>query len=97
MGSPRHRVRLEGTLTHGKIEALGHGAATDTCWPADDAALIAAVDALVDGAELDDDTWLRLVDAVGEEGALDLLLVCGCISFVARATRLEPEPGAAAL
>jgi hypothetical protein len=34
---------------------------------------------------------------VGEEGAIDTLLICGwyhAISYVARATRLAPEPDA---
>jgi hypothetical protein len=34
---------------------------------------------------------------VGEEGAVDALLICGwyhAISYVARVTRLAPEPGA---
>jgi len=34
---------------------------------------------------------------VGAEGAVDALLICGwyrAISYVARATRLAPEPGA---
>ena len=40
----------------------------------------------------------RWSTAVGEEGALDLLLLCGwyhAISFVARVTRLPGEEGAA--
>ena len=41
-----------------------------------------------------------LVDAVGADGALDLLLLCLChdvISFTVRSLRLPLEPGTAAI
>jgi hypothetical protein len=47
-------------------------------------------------SDLDDGEWDALVRAAGEDGAVDLLLVCGwyhAISFVARALRLPLEPG----
>ena len=48
-------------------------------------------------SDLPDADWASLVAGVGEEGAVDALLICGwyrAISYVARATRLAPEPGA---
>jgi alkylhydroperoxidase family enzyme len=58
---------------------------------------LAAVDELRATCDLADGTWADLVEAVGEDGALDVLLVCGwyhAISFTVRALRLPPEPGA---
>jgi hypothetical protein len=49
------------------------------------------------GSGVSDADWTSLVAGVGEEGAVDALLICGwyhAISYVARATRLAPEPGA---
>ena len=76
--------------------SLAHGGAGDACWGEGDRAVIAAVDALHDRGDLDDGEWEALVRAAGEDGAVDLLLVCGwyhAISFVARALRLPLEPG----
>ena len=76
--------------------SLAHGGASDACWDEGDRAVIAAVDALCDRRDLDDGEWDTLVRAAGEDGAVDLLLVCGwyhAISFVARALRLPLEPG----
>lgn len=88
-------------LDAGQIRSLAGGDASDPCWtdPAD-RAVIRAVDALCDGNDLPDATWRDLVGAIGEEAAVDLLLVCGwyhAISFVARALRLPPEPDTPAL
>ncbi|VVJ24017.1 Uncharacterised protein [Amycolatopsis camponoti] len=58
--------------------------------------MLAAVDELRATADLADGTWADLVAAVGEDGALDVLLVCGwyhAISFTVRALRLPLEPG----
>jgi hypothetical protein len=58
--------------------------------------VLIAVDALLTGHDLDDDHWAALVDAAGEDGAVDVLLLTGwyqAISYVARATRLDREPG----
>jgi hypothetical protein len=81
------------------VRSLASGSSADPCWTdAGDRAVVAAVDALVDTHDLDDASWTELVSAVGEEGALDLLLLCGwyhAISFAARVTRLPAEDGAA--
>jgi alkylhydroperoxidase family enzyme len=84
-------------LTDAQVRSLTAGGPGDDCWtdPAD-RAVIAAVDALHARNDLTDDEWAALVTAVGEDGAVDLMLVCGwyhAISYVARAGRLAPEPG----
>jgi hypothetical protein len=55
-----------------------------------------AVDELHASHDLGDETWQELIGAVGEEGALDLILISGwyhAISFAVRALRLAQEPG----
>ncbi|EWT00173.1 carboxymuconolactone decarboxylase [Intrasporangium oryzae NRRL B-24470] len=77
--------------------STAHGDPDDACWrDPGDRAVLRAVDALVDRHDLDDAEWADLVSAVGEEGAIDLLLLTGwyhAISFVTRVTRLPQEPG----
>ncbi|HEY3686112.1 MAG TPA: carboxymuconolactone decarboxylase family protein [Streptosporangiaceae bacterium] len=80
-----------------QVRSITTGSPDDPCWtdPAD-RAVLHAVDTLCDTSDLPDGHWRDLVAAVGEEGAVDLLLVCGwyhAIAFVARALRLPPEPG----
>jgi hypothetical protein len=56
------------------------------------------VDALHGSHDLSDDAWSALVDAIGEDGALDVTLLCGwyhAISYAVRALRLPLEPGTA--
>ena len=85
-------------LTGEQVRSVTAGHPDDPCWtdPADRAVLRAA-DALDRDRDLSDADWTSLVTGVGEEGAVDALLICGwdrAISYVARATRLAPEPGA---
>ena len=85
-------------LTGEQIRSVTAGQPDDPCWtePADRAVLRAA-DALDRDSDLSDADWTSLVAGVGEEGAVDALLICGwyhAISYVARATRLAPEPDA---
>jgi len=86
-------------LTAGQVRSLGTGQPGDECWadPAD-RAVLRAVDELHARHDLADDTWDGLVGAVGTDGALDLLLLCGwyhAISFTVRSLRLPLEPGTA--
>jgi alkylhydroperoxidase family enzyme len=79
-----------------QLRSLASGDASDECWDEPDRAVIAAVDTLHEASDLTDGQWRALVRAVGEDGAVDLMLVCGwyhAISYVARALRLPPEPG----
>jgi alkylhydroperoxidase family enzyme len=84
-------------LTDEQVRSLAIGQPTDPCWsdPAD-AAVLRAVDEIHLTADLGDETWEGLRAAVGEEGAIDLLLIAGwyhAISYAARALRLTQEPG----
>jgi alkylhydroperoxidase family enzyme len=86
-------------LTADQLQSLAGGQPGDACWtdPAD-RAVLRAVDELHAGFDLADESWAELVAAVGEDGALDLLLVCGwyhAISFTVRSLRLPMEPGTA--
>jgi alkylhydroperoxidase family enzyme len=88
-------------LAEAEVASLATGSADDPCWidPAD-RAVIAAVDTLHETNDLDDATWDRLVAAVGEDGAVDLVLLAGwyhAISYVARALRLPMEPATTGL
>jgi alkylhydroperoxidase family enzyme len=85
-------------LSAAQVRSVTAGQPDDPCWtePADRAVLRAA-DALDRDSDLSDADWASLVTEVGEEGAVDALLICGwyrAISYVARATRLASEPGA---
>jgi alkylhydroperoxidase family enzyme len=65
-------------LTDEQVRSLAIGQPTDPCWsdPAD-AAVLRAVDEIHLTADLGDETWEGLRAAVGEEGAIDLLLIAG--------------------
>ncbi len=93
-----HVARFAGKagLDAAQLRSLAGGSASDGCWDEADRAVIAAVDALCDRGDLDDGEWDALARAAGEDGAVDLLLLCGwyhAISFAARALRLPLEPG----
>ena len=84
-------------LDAAQIASLATGAPSDVCWsdPAD-RAVIAAVDALHDDGDLPEDRWTALTATVGEDGALDVLLLTGwyqAISHTVRALRLPQEDG----
>lgn len=83
-------------LDDDQVRSLAAGGPRDPCWrdPAD-RAVLDAVDALCGTHDLSDRQWQVLAGAIGEEAAVDLLLVCGwyhAVSFVARALRLPAEP-----
>lgn len=84
-------------LTAAQVRSLADGASDDPCWSdPSDRALLFAVDQLHDTHDLDDASWSELVEAVGEDGALDVLLLAGwyhAISYAVRALRLPMEPG----
>ncbi|GAA0910100.1 carboxymuconolactone decarboxylase family protein [Virgisporangium ochraceum] len=88
----------EAGLTDAELGSVTGGAATDACWtdPAD-LTVLAADDALHTRHDLTDDEWDALTAAVGPDGVVDLMLICGwyhAISYVVRAARLPGEPGA---
>ncbi|MEQ0563209.1 carboxymuconolactone decarboxylase family protein [Amycolatopsis sp. NEAU-NG30] len=83
-------------LDAAQIRSLGAGSPAGPCWDAADRAVLVAVDELRATSDLGDATWAELVGAAGEDGALEVLLLCGwyhAISFTVRALRLPPEPG----
>ena len=81
-----------------QLRSLTHGTSTDDCWTdPTERALIDAVDALHDHADIDDDLWSRLRAGLDDAQLLDLLLLTGwshAISFVARGAAVPLEPGA---
>jgi alkylhydroperoxidase family enzyme len=82
-------------LDTAQIRSLATGGPADACWDATDRAVIRAVDELHATCDLSDATWATLVDAIGEDAVLDLMLICGWyhgISFTVRALRLPLEP-----
>jgi alkylhydroperoxidase family enzyme len=83
-------------LDAAQLRSLAGGGAADECWGVGDRAVVQAVDELHATSDLSDETWAALVDAAGEDGALEVTLVCGwyhAISFAVRALRLPLEPG----
>jgi alkylhydroperoxidase family enzyme len=86
-------------LTDAQVRSLVHGNGGDPCWDtAADRAVLRAVEALHAQSDLADVQWDDLVAATGEDGALEVMLLCGwyhAISFAARALRLPLEPGTA--
>ncbi|HVV09620.1 carboxymuconolactone decarboxylase family protein [Amycolatopsis sp.] len=83
-----------------QIRSLATGSAADACWDANDRAVLDAVDELHATSDLSDETWTQLVDAVGEDATLEVILICGwyhAISFTVRALRLPQEPGTPSL
>lgn len=84
-------------LTGAQVQSLARGDSGDGCWDAAaDRAVLRAVDALHTESDLSDEQWADLVSAAGEDGALEVVLLCGwyhAISFAARTLRLPLEPG----
>jgi alkylhydroperoxidase family enzyme len=84
-------------LTPAQQRSITHGSPDDACWPADEAALLRAVDELHDDADVGDTTWDALTAFLSEEQLLDVLMLAGwyhAISFAANATRAPLEDGA---
>ncbi len=84
-------------LTGAQVTSTATGGPDDPCWTDDaDRTVLRTIDALHQTGDLSDAQWDALQAAVGEEAAIDLLLVCGwyhAISYVARVIRLPLEPG----
>lgn len=84
-------------FTREQLRSLTHGSADDGCWTDREGLLISAADALHDSSDIDDRLWARLTRELTDAELLDLLLLCGwyhAISYVARAARVDLEPGA---
>lgn len=79
-------------LSGAHVRSLTDGAPGDACWDqVNDRGVLAAVDELMVSHDLEERSWSALLAAVGQEGCIDVLLLCGwyhAISFLARASRL---------
>ena len=81
-----------------KIAATVHGAADAPCWSADERALLAAVDDLVDRRTIGDETWDELAAHFDEAQIIEVIALVGyyhTISFLCRTLDLPPEAYAA--
>ena len=81
-----------------RIAATVHRPADATCWSADEQALLAAVDDLVDRRTIGDATWSRLAAHFDETQILEAIALTGyyhTISFLCRALDLPLESYAA--
>jgi alkylhydroperoxidase family enzyme len=85
-------------LTREQIASLTYGRPDDPCWTEPhERALIAAVDALHEQADLDDAQFVALRQWYDDAALLDVVLLAGwyhAISFVARAAAVALEPDA---
>lgn len=84
-------------LTTAQICSLTYGGSADPCWTEPrDRLLIELTDQLYETSDVDDELWARLAGYFSDEQVLDLLALCGwyhAVSFLVRASRIEPEPG----
>jgi alkylhydroperoxidase family enzyme len=77
------RMAAAAGITAAEIEALRES--ESSTWSAADAALIAAVDELLDGYRVTDDTWRRLSEQLDERQLIELLFVVGTYTALAMA------------
>jgi alkylhydroperoxidase family enzyme len=71
-------------ITAEEIEAVAHG--TDAvAWPALETVVLTAVDELVDGYRIADDTWSRLAEQLDERQLVELVFVVGTYTGLAMA------------
>lgn len=81
-----------------RIAATVHGPAYASSWSADEQALLAAVDDLVDRRTIGDETWARLAAHFDEAQIIEVIALAGyyhTISFLCRALDLPLEAYAA--
>jgi alkylhydroperoxidase family enzyme len=81
-----------------QVAATVHGPADAPCWAADEQALLAAVDDLVDRRTIAPTTWDALAKHLDEVQILEVIALVGyyhTISFLCRALELPLEPYAA--
>jgi alkylhydroperoxidase family enzyme len=87
------RVGLSGA----QVASLTNGQAADACWTGHgDRLFIRMVDDLHADGDIGDGLWPALAAQFTEPQLIDLVALCGwyhAISLLARALRLEPEPG----
>jgi alkylhydroperoxidase family enzyme len=85
-------------LTAAQVTSLTHGSPADGCWSEpSERALLALVDQLHAGADVDDATWATAAAHFDAAQLLDACLLAGwyhAISFAANAARVPLEDGA---
>jgi alkylhydroperoxidase family enzyme len=77
-----------------QVSAVVHGPASAACWAADEQALLALVDDLVDHRTIDDATWASLQAHFDEVQILEAIALVGyyhTISFLCRGLKLPLE------
>jgi alkylhydroperoxidase family enzyme len=85
-------------LTEEQVRATVLGTATDACWSKEEQALIAAVDALHEGATLNESEFKALSAHYDEAKIFEIILLCGfyrTVSYLANALALPLEEKAA--
>jgi alkylhydroperoxidase family enzyme len=78
-----------------EIDAIVHGDASAACWSAEEQALIAMVDDLVDHRTVQPPTWARVRRHFDEAALIEVIALVGyyhTISFLCRALDLPLEP-----
>jgi alkylhydroperoxidase family enzyme len=78
-----------------EIDAIVQGGATAACWSADEQALIAVVDDLVDRHTIAPETWARACRHFNEAALIEVIALAGyyhTISFLCRGLDLPLEP-----
>ena len=77
------RMATKAGLTASEIEAIADGAATE--WSPLEAAVLAAVDELVDRYRVTDATWTRLAEELDDRALVELVFVVGTYTGLAMA------------
>ena len=87
------RSGREAGLTDAQIEAIGHGPAAEL-WTDLERTLLAAVDEVIDGFAVGEETWRALVASFDSSEILEVLFVIGsyvCLAAVLNSIGLQPE------
>jgi AhpD family alkylhydroperoxidase len=87
------RLGKRAGLTDTELDRVAEGP-TAVGWSAREATVLAAVDALHDHGDLDDEQWTRLREHLDEREAIELLLLAGhyeMLATVINTLRIEPD------
>jgi len=87
------RSGRETGLTEAQIDAIGQGAAAET-WTPLERALLRAVDEMIDGFTVGEETWATLAASFDGAQMLELLFVIGgyvCLAYVLNSVGLQPD------
>jgi AhpD family alkylhydroperoxidase len=87
------RMAVAEGLTPEQVSAIAEP--TASCWDDGQRDLLAAVDEMLDGLRVADNTWERLAARFDERTLLEVLFVVGsylCLALVLNSAGLEPDP-----